>query len=66
MKTRMVDFLPVANPGNFITKAIVDKTTYQRNWIIVWCVTMLGDVVIVGTNVDTMTILGRSGYCGNR
>ena len=43
MKTRMVDFLPVANPGNFITKAIVDKTTDQRHWSIVWYVTMVGD-----------------------
>ena len=47
MKTRMVDILPVAIPDNFMTKAIVDKTTDQRHWIIVWYVTMLGDKVII-------------------
>ena len=66
MKRRMVDILPVTILDNCITKAIVDKTTNQRHWIIIWYVTMLGDKVIVRTNVDKMTILGKSVICGNR
>ena len=66
MKTRMVDILPVAIPDNFMTKAIVDKTTDQRHWIIVWYVTMLGDEVIVQTNVHKMTILDKHVICKNR
>ena len=58
--------LPVTIPDNFITKVIVDKTLNQHHWIIVWYVTLLGDKVIVRTNVNAMTILGESVMCGNR
>ena len=47
MKRRMVDILPVTIPDNFVTKVIVDKTTDQRHWIIVWYGIMLDDKVIV-------------------
>ena len=66
MKIRMVDILPVTIPDNFMTEAIVDKTTNQRHWIIVWYVIMLGDTVIVQTNVHKMTILDKSVLYGNR
>ena len=44
---RIVNFFPVTIPDNFMTKAIVDKTTDQCHCIIVWYLTMLGNKVIV-------------------
>ena len=66
MKTRMVNIVPGTIPDDFIRKVIVDKTLNQHHWIIVWYVTLLGDKVIVRTNVNAMTILGESVMCGNR
>ena len=63
---RLVNILPVTIPDTVMTKKIVDKTTDQLCWIIVWCVTMLGDKVIVQTNVHKMTILDKSVLYGNR